>query len=150
MLPSVGERAPDFTAPDQDGNPVRLSDYRGQKVILYFYPRDNTKGCTAQACNFRDQYPDLQQQGYEVLGVSSDGEQSHQKFRNKYDLPFTLIADPEAKVHKLYGVWQEKSMYGKTYLGTARTTFVIDEEGMITQVVEKVKTKDPVAQLSLE
>ena len=139
---NIGDKAPEFEGKDQHGNTVRLSDYRGKKVILYFYPKDDTSGCTAQACNLRDNYSDLQQEGYEVIGVSTDSEQSHQKFIGKYDLPFTLIADTDKKIVEQYGVWQEKSMYGRKYMGTMRYTFVIDEEGVIQEIITKVKTKE--------
>jgi peroxiredoxin Q/BCP len=142
-----GDAAPNFTALNQRGESVSLSDFRGKKVVIYFYPKDDTPGCTAQACNLRDNYSDLQQAGYEVIGVSGDGVKSHDKFANKYELPFTLVADEDKAINEAYGVWKEKSMYGRTYMGTARTTFVIDEEGIITDVIEKVKTKDHTAQI---
>ncbi len=142
-----GDTAPDFTAKDQNGNTVRLSDYRGKKVVLYFYPKDNTPGCTAEACNLRDNYDALQKAGYVVIGVSKDSEKSHQNFIKKYDLPFTLIADTDLQVHEKYGTWVEKSMYGRKYMGTARTTFIIDENGKIEEIIEKVKTKDHTAQI---
>ena len=125
---------------DQDGNSVKLSDYKGKKVVLYFYPRDNTPGCTAEACNLRDNYNVLQNEGYEILGVSTDTEKSHQKFIEKQQLPFKLLADTEKEIHEAYGTWVEKSMYGKKYMGTARKTFLIDEDGKIERVIEKVKT----------
>lgn len=143
----VGDTAPNFEVADQEGKLIRLSDFRGKKVVLYFYPKDNTPGCTAQACNLRDNYELLQKQGFVVLGVSSDGEKSHQKFITKFQLPFSLLADTEQKVATAYGVWVEKSMYGRTYMGTARTTFVIDEQGQITEIISKVDTKNHVAQL---
>ena len=144
---NVGDMAPDFEAKDEAGNTIKLSDYRGKKVVLYFYPKDNTPGCTAQACNLRDNYEALQKQGYVVLGVSTDSEKSHQKFIAKQELPFSLIADEDKAVHNLYGTWGEKQMYGKTYMGTKRTTFVIDEEGKLAEIIEKVKTKDHTAQI---
>ena len=144
---NIGDKAPEFEGKDQHGNTVRLSDYRGKKVILYFYPKDDTSGCTAQACNLRDNYSALQQEGYEVIGVSTDSEQSHQKFIGKYDLPFTLIADTDKKIVEQYGVWQEKSMYGRKYMGTMRYTFVLDEDGMIRDIIKKVKTADHTAQI---
>lgn len=147
MQVKIGDKAPDFTAKDQDGKTVKLSDYKGKKVVLYFYPRDNTSGCTAQACNLRDNYQALQKEGYEVIGVSSDSEGSHQKFISKFELPFTLIADTDKTVHEKYGVWVEKSMYGKKYMGTARTTFIIDEKGVITDIISKVKTADHTQQI---
>jgi peroxiredoxin Q/BCP len=144
---NIGDKAPDFKAKDQDGNEIKLSDFKGKKVILYFYPKDNTPGCTAQACNLRDNYEDLQKDGYVVLGVSQDSEKSHKKFIEKQGLPFPLIADEDHTVHNLYGTWGEKKMYGKTYMGTLRTTFVIDEEGKIEDIIQKVKTKDHTAQI---
>ncbi|MFZ9046138.1 MAG: thioredoxin-dependent thiol peroxidase [Cyclobacteriaceae bacterium] len=143
----AGDTAPEFKAKIETGESIKLSDYKGKKVVLYFYPKDNTPGCTAQACNLRDNYEDLQANGYVVLGVSQDSEKSHQKFIDKQSLPFPLIADEDHTVHNLYGTWGEKQMYGKTYMGTLRTTFVIDEEGKITEVIEKVKTKDHTAQI---
>lgn len=143
----AGDAAPDFESKDQDGNTVKLSDYIGKKVVLYFYPKDNTPGCTAESCNLRDNYQALQAQGYEVLGVSGDGEKSHQKFISKYELPFKLIADEDKSVHEAFGTWGEKKMYGKSYMGTLRTTFLINEEGKIEEVIEKVKTKDHTAQI---
>lgn len=142
-----GDAAPNFTAHNQQGESVSLSDFRGKKVVIYFYPKDDTPGCTAQACNLRDNYSELQQAGYEVIGISGDGVKSHDKFASKYELPFTLLADEDKAINEAYGVWKEKSMYGRTYLGTARTTFVIDEEGIITDVIEKVKTNDHTAQI---
>lgn len=142
-----GQQAPDFTGKDQNGNTLRLSDYRGKKVVLYFYPKDDTPGCTAQACDLRDNYQSLQSKGYEVLGISSDSAASHQKFIGKYELPFSLIADEDKSIHEQYGTWVEKSMYGRKYMGTARVTFVIDEEGRIEDIIEKVKTKEHTAQI---
>ncbi len=139
--------APDFSAKDQHGNDFTLSQLRGKKVILYFYPKDDTSGCTAQACNLRDNMPDLTQKGYTVIGVSPDNEKSHLKFIAKFQLNFTLIADAEHTVSELYGVWKEKSMYGRKYMGIARTTFVINEEGIITQIIDKVKTAEHSAQI---
>lgn len=143
----IGDKAPLFEGKDQNGNLVKLEDYKGKKVILYFYPKDDTKGCTAQACNLRDNYETIQKDGYEVIGVSKDNEKSHQKFITKYELPFTLIADTDMVVNELYGVWKEKKMYGKTYMGTVRTTFVINEEGMITDIISKVKTAEHTDQI---
>ena len=142
-----GDIAPDFEARDESGNTIKLSDMRGKKVVLYFYPKDNTPGCTAESCNLRDNYDDLKKAGYEVLGISSDNEKSHQKFIDKYDLPFHLIADTEKEVHDAYGTWVEKSMYGRKYMGTARTTFLIDENGKIEKIIDKVKTKDHTSQI---
>ncbi len=147
MAIEVGNAAPDFEAKDQDGNLIRLADLKGKKTVLYFYPKDNTPGCTAQACNLRDNYEALQNRGYTVLGVSSDSEKSHRKFIEKQNLPFPLLADEDLKVHEAYGTWVEKSMYGKNYLGTARTTFIIDENGMIEEIIGKVNTKEHTNQI---
>ena len=147
MLPAPGQPAPDFAAPDQDGNLVRLQDFRGRRVALYFYPKDDTPGCTAQACNLRDHRDELLAQNIQVIGVSIDGETSHQKFALKYELPFPLLADPDRKIVEAYGVWQEKKNYGKTYLGTVRTTFLIDAEGVIEKIIKRPDTKNHAAQL---
>lgn len=147
MSLSIGQNAPDFRGKDQTGKEISLSDFRGKKVILYFYPKDDTPGCTAQACNLRDNYESLTKAGYVVLGVSGDDEKSHQKFIQKYNLPFQLIADTDKSINELYGVWKEKSMYGKTYMGTVRTTFVIDEKGEIIDIIEKVKTEEHTSQI---
>jgi peroxiredoxin Q/BCP len=147
MALQVGDKAPNFSGKDQNGAPIRLEDFKGKKLVLYFYPKDNTPGCTAQACNLRDNYQELQKAGYEVVGISSDGEKSHQKFIEKQELPFRLIADEDKSVHEQFGTWVEKSMYGRKYMGTARTTFVINEEGVIEEIIEKVKTKDHTAQI---
>ena len=147
MKLAPGDIAPDFTSTNQKGETIKLSDYRGKKVVLYFYPKDNTPGCTMESCNLRDNYDALQKQGYVVLGVSSDSEKSHQKFIDKYDLPFKLIADEDKSVHQAFGTWDKKKFLGKEYMGTLRTTFVIDEEGKIEEVIEKVKTKDHTAQI---
>ena len=147
MSLQIGDVAPDFTTSDQHGNTIHLSDYRGKKVVLYFYPKDDTTGCTAQACSLRDNYAALRQAGYEVLGVSVDGEKSHQKFISKYDLPFSLVADTDKQVVEAYDVWKEKSMYGRKYMGTVRTTFLIDENGVITAIIEKVDTKNHAEQI---
>jgi len=143
----AGDLAPLFTAKNQNGETVSLTDYNGKKVILYFYPKDNTPGCTAEACDFRDNYQSLTSQGFEVIGVSTDDEKSHKKFEAKFELPFTLIADTEKTIVENYGVWVEKSMYGKSYMGTSRKTFVIDEEGKIITVIDKVDTKAPSKQV---
>ena len=147
MSLEVGNQAPSFEAKDQNGNIIKLADFKGRKVVLYFYPKDNTPGCTAQACNLRDNYEALQKAGYIVLGVSSDSEKSHQKFIEKQNLPFPLIADEDLKVHEAYGTWVEKSMYGRKYMGTARTTFIIDENGNLEEIIEKVNTKDHTNQI---
>ena len=147
MQINVGDKAPDFTTTDQEGKEVKLSDYTGKKVVLYFNPKDNTPGCTAEACNLRDNYSKFTSRDYEMLGVSSDSEKSHQKFIDKYDLPFRLLADTDKSIHEKYGTWVEKSMYGRKYMGTARVTFVVDENGIIEKVIEKVKTKDHTAQI---
>ncbi|SHF82963.1 thioredoxin-dependent thiol peroxidase [Pedobacter caeni] len=142
-----GQAAPDFTAADQDGNTVSLNQFKGKKVVLYFYPKDDTPGCTAEACDFRDNYQGLIAQGIVVLGVSVDDEKSHQKFATKHSLPFTLIADTDKKIVEAYGVWGEKNMYGKKYMGTNRKTFLIDEEGKISHIINKVDTKNSTAQV---
>jgi peroxiredoxin Q/BCP len=147
MSLEVGQLAPEFEAKIETGATIKLSDYRGKKVVLYFYPKDATPGCTAQACNLRDNYDALLNAGYVVLGISSDDEKSHKKFIEKQSIPFPLIADTDLKVHEAYGTWVEKSMYGRKYMGTARTTFVIDEEGKIAEVIEKVDTKNHTAQI---
>ncbi len=136
---NVGDTAPDFQAQSDSGKPVRLSDFRGKKVILYFYPKDDTSGCTAQACGFRDEYPAITEKNAVVLGVSPDGVDSHQRFKTKYKLPFTLIVDQDHKVAEAYGTWGEKSMYGKKYFGIVRSHFVIDEQGLISDVQYNVK-----------
>jgi peroxiredoxin Q/BCP len=143
----IGDQAPEISAKDQNGNEVKLSAFKGKKVILYFYPKDDTPGCTAQACNLRDNYESLLNSGYVVLGVSVDNEKSHQKFIKKYELPFPLLADTDHAIVEAYGVWVEKSMYGKTYMGTARTTFVIDEDGIISEIIQKVDTKNHTDQI---
>lgn len=137
-----GEKAPAFRGKDQNGNELSLDMFKGKKLVLYFYPKDDTPGCTAEACNIRDNYQDFLAKGYAVLGVSADDEKSHQKFISKYNLPFPLIADPEKEIIKAYGAWGEKSMYGKKYKGIIRKTFVISEEGFVEKIIEKVKTKD--------
>ena len=138
----VGTKAPDFTLPDQNGNMHSLSDYRGKKVILYFYPKDNTPGCTKQACGFAERYPQFTEKGAVVLGVSKDSVASHKKFEEKYGLPFTILSDPELVAIQAYDVWQEKKNYGKTYMGVVRTTYLIDEEGKIAKAFDKVKAAD--------
>lgn len=135
----IGTKAPDFTLPDQDGNPVSLSDFRGKTVVLYFYPRDNTPGCSRQACAFAQAFADFQALDAVVLGVSKDSTASHQKFAAKYDLPFRLLSDPELTTLQAYGVWQEKKLYGKTSMGVVRSTYVIDGDGIIRHAMPKVK-----------
>jgi len=142
-----GVKAPEFTVNDQNGKPVSLKSLKGKKVLLYFYPKDMTPGCTAESCNLRDNYKTLQKQGYEVFGISSDNEKSHQKFIAKEKLPFSLLADTDKKVHEAYGTWVEKSMYGRKYMGTARTTFLIDEEGKIADIITQVDTKNHTDQI---
>jgi len=143
----VGDSAPAFSAKDQDGNEVKLSDFKGEKVILYFYPKDDTPGCTAQSCNLRDNYDVLLKRGYKVLGVSVDDEKSHRKFIKKYNLPFPLLADTDQKLVNAYGVWGEKKLFGRDYMGIIRTTFVIDENGVIEEVVQKVDTENHTDQI---
>ena len=147
MRPKVGEEAPNFEARDQDGTVHRLVEYRGQKVVLYFYPKDQTPGCTKQACNLRDHHKLLTEAGYVVLGVSKDSVGSHQKFAEKERLPFRLLSDPDKVIHKSYGTWVEKKLYGKSYMGTDRVTFVIDKEGKVVRVIAQVKTGDHTAQI---
>ena len=147
MALKIGNKAPYFESINQNGDKVKLSDFIGKKVVLYFYPRDNTPGCTAQACNLKDNYKTLQKNGYTILGISKDSPKSHQKFINKFDLPFDLIADENQNVHMKYGTWIEKSMYGKIYMGTARWTFLIDEKRNIENIIQKVKTKEHTRQI---
>ena len=135
----VGMLAPDFTLPDKDGNSVSLSDFRGKRVVLYFYPKDNTPGCTRQACAFAGAYEAFRNVGVEVIGISRDSVASHVKFAEKYSLPFVLLADPELEAIKAYGVWQEKKLYGKASMGVVRTTFIIDGNGIIEKIMPKVK-----------
>lgn len=142
-----GQQAPDFQASNQDGKNIRLSDFKGHKVVLYFYPKDDTPGCTAEACNLRDNYDDLQKQGYKVIGVSNDDENSHKKFAAKYDLPFDLVADKDKSIVENYGVYGEKTIFGKKIMGIDRTTFIIDEEGKIEKIIDKVKTKEHTGQI---
>ncbi len=144
---NIGDQAPDFEGKTQNGDTIKLSSLKGKKVVLYFYPKDNTPGCTAQACNLRDNYDALMAKGYQVIGISTDDEQSHQKFIDKFELPFPLIADTEKNIHEKYDVWKEKNMYGRKYMGTVRTTFVIDEDGVIEDIIKKVKTKEHTEQI---
>lgn len=143
----IGQKAPAIKAKNQNGESISLSDFIGTKVILYFYPKDNTPGCTTEACNFRDNYQSLKKDGFEIIGVSIDGEASHQKFINKHELPFQLLVDEDQKIVNDYGVWVEKNMYGKKYMGTARTTFVIDEQGNIAHIIKKVDNKNASQQI---
>ena len=138
----MGTKAPDFTLPDQNGDLHSLSEYRGKRVILYFYPKDNTPGCTKQACGFAERYPQFIEKGAVVLGISKDSVASHKKFEEKYGLPFTLLSDPELKVIQAYDVWKEKMNYGKISMGVVRTTYLIDEEGKIVKAFDKVKAAD--------
>jgi len=143
----AGQKAPEFTAKDQNGSTLSLSEFAGKKVVLYFYPKDDTPGCTAEACNFRDNYQGLTAQGIVVLGVSVDDEKSHQKFITKHNLPFPLLADTDKKIVEAYGVWGEKNMYGKKYMGIHRKTFLIDENGIISHIIDKVDTANSTAQV---
>ena len=137
----AGDKAPEFTAKNQNGQEVKLSDYKGKKLVLYFYPKDNTPGCTAEACNLSDNYNSLLNSGYEVLGISTDNEKSHKNFISKFNLPFDLLVDTEKILVNLFGVYGEKKLYGKPYMGTLRTTFIIDEKGFIERIIDKVDTK---------
>lgn len=143
----VGDKAPAFKGIIETGDAVSLADYKGKKLVIYFYPKDGTPGCTAEACDLRDNYASFVKQGYAILGVSPDSVKSHVNFKKKHDLPFSLIADEDHSIAEAFGVWGEKSMYGKTYMGIIRTTFVIDEKGKIATVIEKVNTKEHSTQL---
>ncbi len=143
----IGDKAPEILGIDANGKEIKISDFLGRKVVLYFYPKDNTSGCTAQACNLRDHYQDLIAAGYEIIGVSKDSATSHIKFAEKYNLPFPLITDIELKLNEIFGVWQEKKMCGRKYMGTVRTTFIIDENGVISDIIEKVDTKNHAKQI---
>ena len=143
----VGEKAPAFEAPDQNGKMRSLHEFKGQRLVLYFYPKDDTPGCTAEACSLRDHYQSLLQAGYQILGVSSDSPASHQKFIAKFQLPFDLISDQDKIVHEAFGTWVQKSMYGRSYMGTDRVTFVIGADGIIQEVIAKVDTKNHAAQI---
>ena len=146
---NIGDKAPEILGKDENGKEIRLSDYKGQKLVLYFYPKDNTSGCTAEACSLRDNYSELCKAGYAVVGVSVDDEKSHQKFIAKNELPFPLIADTEKTLVEQFGVWGEKSMYGRKYFGTIRTTFIIDENGVIEKIIgpKQIKTKIHASQI---
>ena len=147
MSIQMGQAAPDFSANNQNGKTLTLGDFKGKKLVLYFYPKDDTPGCTAEACSLRDHYQTFLAQGYAILGVSPDNEAKHQKFIAKYELPFDLLADTDHAVAEAYGVWVEKSMYGRQYMGIARTTFVIDENGNMADIIQKVNTKEHGPQL---
>ena len=149
MAFTLGDLVPDLLGTDQDGREVRRSDYPGRKIILYFYPKDNTSGCTAQACSLRDGYSELRAAGYEIIGVSRDSAKSHQKFITQHELPFRLIVDSDIQLNELFGTWIEKSMYGRKYMGTERTTFVIDEAGRIERILrgKEISTKEHAQQL---
>ena len=149
MALTIGDLVPDLLGLDQDGQEVRLSQYPGKRIILYFYPKDNTSGCTAQACSLRDGYSELREAGYEIIGVSRDSAKSHQGFREKYSLPFRLIADTDVQLNELFGTWIEKSMYGRKYMGTERKTFVIDTDHRIERILrgKEVKTKEHASQI---
>lgn len=146
---NVGDKAPDFLGVNEKGEEMHLSHYAGKKVIIYFYPKDNTPGCTAQACSLRDRYTELDQNGYTVIGVSIDSEKSHQKFIEKHQLPFSLIADTDKKLVEQFGVWGEKKLYGRSYMGTFRTTFIINEEGIVERILspKEIKTKEHAGQI---
>ena len=143
----IGDRMPDFEVIDQDGNAVSSKDLIGKKTIIYFYSKDNTSGCTAEACSLRDNYESLQAKGYNVVGVSKDSAASHRKFADKYELPFTLLADTSTQMLQTFGAWGEKKMYGKTVMGTIRKTFIFDENGVLTEIIEKVDTKNHAGQI---
>lgn len=149
MALNIGDKAPEILGVNQEGKEIKLSDYKGKKVILYFYPKDNTPGCTAQACSLRDEYAELKKTGYEVIGVSADSTSSHQKFIQKFDLPFNLVADTDKKLSEDFGTWGEKSMYGRKYMGMFRTTFIINEEGIIEKVFspKEINTKTHALQI---
>ncbi|WP_010517165.1 thioredoxin-dependent thiol peroxidase [Croceivirga radicis] len=143
----VGDKVPDFSAVDQDGNTVNLSDYEGKKLVVFFYPKASTPGCTAEACNLRDNYKALQEQGFELLGVSADSQKRQANFKNKYEFPFPLLADEDHTVINAFGVWGPKKFMGREYDGIHRTTFLINEEGIVDEVISKVKTKEHAAQI---
>ncbi len=147
MKLSAGDKAPLFRGKDQDGKEINLKDLLGKKIVLYFYPGDDTPTCTKQACNLRDNYKKLKAEGYEIFGISTDSEVSHKKFIKKFSLPFTLIADTDRAIHEMYDVWREKTTFGKTYMGTVRTTFIIDEKGKIEEIIEKVVSAEHAKQI---
>lgn len=143
----IGDRMPHFEVMDQDGNIFNSNSLTGRKTIIYFYPKDNTSGCTAEACNLRDNYAALTAQGYNVVGISKDSAKSHKNFASKYDLPFTLLADTSTEILQAFGAWGEKKMYGKPYMGTLRKTFIFDEEGILVRIIEQVDTKNHASQI---
>jgi len=143
----IGDRMPDFEVVDQDGNKVGSKDLIGKKTVVYFYPKDNTSGCTAEACSIRDNYGSLIARGYNVVGVSKDSAASHRRFKDKYELPFTLLSDTSTQMLQAFGAWGEKKMYGKTVMGTIRRTFIFDENGILTRIIEDVDTKNHAAQI---
>ena len=143
----IGDKMPQFEVMDQNGNMVSSTDLLGKKTIIYFYPKDNTSGCTAEACNLRDNYQAMVAKGYNVIGVSKDSAKSHKNFAEKYDLPFTLLADTSTEMIQAFGAWGEKTLYGKKYMGTLRTTFIFNEEGILTEIIEKVDTSNHAAQI---
>ena len=143
----IGTKAPEFVGVDENGNEVSLNDFKGKKLVLYFYPKDSTPGCTAEACSLRDGYSELLRAGYAIIGVSKDSQASHRKFTDKYELPFRLISDTEVTLNEAFGVWRMKKMAGREYMGTVRTTFVTDENGVITHIIEKVDTKRAAEQI---
>ncbi len=146
---NIGDKAPEILGKNQNGEDIHLSEYKGKKLVLYFYPKDNTSGCTTEACNLRDNYTELRREGYEVIGVSVDDEKSHQKFITKNDLPFPLIADTDKNLVEAFGVWGEKKLYGRSYMGTLRTTFIINGEGIIEKIItpKEIKVKEHAQQI---
>lgn len=143
----IGDRMPSFDVVDQDGNKVSAEDLKGRKTVIYFYPKDNTSGCTAEACNLRDNYEALTAEGYEVVGVSKDSAASHRKFKDKHELPFTLLSDPSTQMLQAFGAWGEKKMYGKTVMGTIRRTFIFNEDGILERIIDKVDTRNHASQI---